>query len=196
LIILTIVMSLGLMAQTNAEKHAIEQLAAEKSEQFNAEKEQAIAWAKERGYPVRFKTEAGNTIELMGLKNGFPQYYTTLNAEGATVIKTDRLYPGSDAGFSLTGAGIIMGIWDGGAARSTHQEFVVDGQSKIFYGDDSEWDDHGTHVAATMVAVGAEPAARGMSYEADLVSFDWNNNISEMLHATYYDFIRVSQHSY
>lgn len=192
---LGMLLSIGAVAQSNPDKQAIEQLASEKSIEFHTEKENAITWALERGYPLRFKTEAGNTIELIRLSNGLPIYYSTLNAEGAAVIKTDRLYPGAGNGFSLTGDGIIMGIWDAGTARSSHQEFAVGDESKIYYGDDSEWDNHGTHVAATMVAVGTDPAARGMSYEAELVSFDWNDNTKEMLLATYQG-IRVSQHSY
>ncbi len=39
---------------------------------------------------------------------------------------------------------------------------------------------HSTHVAGTMIASGVDPSAIGMSYAADLIDFDWDNDESEM----------------
>jgi hypothetical protein len=128
----------------------------------------------------------------MFFENGVPVYNTTFNAGGAALINTNKVYPGGSAGLSLTGAGQTLGMWDGGRTRIEHQEFggratQMDGAATNNF--------HATHVAGTMIAAGVVPAAKGMSYAANLHAYDWNSDASEMTSAASAG-LKVSQHSY
>jgi subtilisin family serine protease len=106
-------------------------------------------------------------IELMFVdKLGRPVYYSTNNLIAAQTVSTDEVWPGGSGGYSLTGAGTdYLGIWDAGGVLLTHQEFggrvvQMDSPSATHY--------HSTHVAGTMIAVGVDPNAKGMAYQASL----------------------------
>jgi hypothetical protein len=117
-----------------------------------------------------------------------PLYYTTRNADAARMTRTDRVQA------IIGGApGITVGIWDIGAVRTTHQEFG----SRATYADDEPEivKDHATHVAGTLIAQGIDPAAKGMAYQADLVSYDWVYDLSEMASEASSGLL-LSNHSY
>ncbi|MBM3889238.1 MAG: hypothetical protein FJ388_08945, partial [Verrucomicrobia bacterium] len=98
------------------------------------------------------------------------------NVNAADTTNADQLRSGGGLGLNLTGAGVTVGVWDGGAVRSTHQEFggrvtVVDAVGNS---------DHATHVAGTVGASGVAAAARGMATSVSIRSRDWNNDTTEM----------------
>ena len=60
-----------------------------------------------------------------------PEYNITDNRDAARTSETDHLWT---APYSLDGSGMLIGEWDGGGVRTTHQEFggrvtQVDGPS-------------------------------------------------------------------
>lgn len=115
------------------------------------------------------------------------------NADAAATTRTSDVWPGGGAGYALTGSATPtaeLALWDGGIARSTHQELTgrVTTQPWIV-------DSHATHVAATMIGAGMDAQAKGMSYEASLHSYYWNNDTDEMWQAAL-DGLLVSNHSY
>ena len=121
-----------------------------------------------------------------------PEYYRTHNAQGAATISTDKVWPNGILGFNLAGQQMIVGEWDGGAVRTTHEAFggratVMDGSTTI--------SDHATHVGATMVGGTTNAQAKGMAYMANLNSYDWNNDDAEMALAAANGLL-VSNHSY
>lgn len=135
-------------------------------------------------------------IELMYLREGrFPVFYETQNINAARTLSTDDVWPGGSGGLFLTGSTTALGdlsIWDGGAVRTSHNEFggrasQEDGASTTSY--------HATHVAGTMIAAGVQSNARGMSYQAELACYDWNSDESEMASAAAAG-MEVSNHSY
>lgn len=148
--------------------------------------------ANELRIPVRMGN-ATSTAVLMGFtKTGKPLYYTTDNSVSAASTATDKLYPGGTAGLSLTGSGVIIGEWDGGGVLTTHQEFggratQMDSPASVNF--------HATHVAGTLIASGVQAAARGMSYQASLQAYDWDNDSTEMKNAAAAG-LKVSNHSY
>ena len=155
----------------------------------------AVARAQERGLPVRVERPDGTVQEVMELdESGEPLYFTTHNANaaistGANVLRTVT---------GLTGSGVVMGMWDGGAGRATHQEFAG---GRLVVKDGSASIDHATHVGGTMIASGVQTNARGMAVAATLDSYDWNNDTSEFIArgATgpgQADKLPVSNHSY
>jgi hypothetical protein len=98
----------------------------------------------------------------------------TYNVNAADTTNTDQLQPGGALGLNLTGAGLSVGVWDGGAVRTSHQEFV----GRVVSGDGSTaLDDHATHVAGTIGASGVNPAAKGMATGVRLLSYDWNERL-------------------
>jgi len=136
-------------------------------------------------------------VQLMFIdEHGRPVFNTTENLNAAATISTKQVWPGESGGFSLTGSATALGklgIWDGGGVLTTHQEFdgrvlQVDSPSGTHF--------HATHVAGTMVAEGQAPAAKGMSFEASLVAYDWDNDNSEMTSAANIMGMNVSNHSY
>lgn len=156
-------------------------------------------YAEAKNLAVRVET-AARTIELRSILRGIPQYYTTFNVDAADSVSADEVWPGGSTGFNLTGAGVRLGIWDGGGVRTWHFEFENRAtQRDVDFGTNF----HATHVAGTMVAGGLwdgnedfpAGASRGMSYEATIDCYDWSSDLDEM-DAAAQGGLRVSNHSY
>jgi PKD repeat protein len=162
---------------------------------FESQRSRAEAIAKEKGMSLRKELPNGTIIEFAGFdEKGKMLFDKTYNLGAGRTISTNKVWPGGTVGTSLTGAGMNnrLGIWDGGAVRTSHQEFQtravqVDGATAL--------SDHATHVAGTMVAGGVTANAKGMSYEAPLRAYDWNNDDAEMTSAAGAGML-VSNHSY
>ncbi|NLN94585.1 MAG: S8 family serine peptidase [Bacteroidales bacterium] len=122
---------------------------------------------------------------------GMPQSYITHNLNAARTTGTNKLWPGDSLGLNLTGNGYIIGIWDGGGVRTTHQEFG----SRVTIMDGASLRDHATHVGGTMIASGVVQTARGMAQQAVLRSYDWNDDYSEMASQAASG-LTLSNHSY
>ncbi|MFN3529880.1 MAG: S8 family serine peptidase [Bacteroidia bacterium] len=172
---------------------ALLQLQEQLQADFEKEKAELRAWAKARKLPLRFTDQEGREVELMGVdETGMPIYYMTNNVVAAHSTSTSRVWTGGLLGYNLNGQGMTVGEWDGGATRLTHQELVgraiqVDGATTL--------SNHATHVAGTLIAAGVQPNARGMAWQANLATHDWNNDTNEM-NAAAQNGLLVSNHSY
>lgn len=135
-------------------------------------------------------------IELIDiLPNGEKVFAKTYNAGAATTARATKLYNGGGLGLNIQGQGMIVGVWDGGSIRPTHQEFMVGGVSKISLMElEPESDNHATHVAGTIGAQGIVPSVRGVAFNSSIKSYDWTNDLSEMLFEA--PALLVSNHSY
>ena len=160
--------------------------------------EQLKQKAKEMNIP--FESEVNGVLyQLAGFEEetGRPLYYVTYNKAAAFGTSTSKLYPDSTT-FKLTGKGMRVYEWDGGGVLTTHQELKGRVTQKDNPGKTS---DHSTHVAGTLIASGVKTynnikgAAKGMAYEAELNSYDWNRNFYEMANATKEGAL-LSNHSY
>lgn len=141
------------------------------------------------------KDETG-TVEIMDvLPNGELILARTDNAGSALTARVNSLYGGGALNINIQGQNMIAGVWDEGSARDTHQEFMVDGTSKIAIWDGSASSNHATHVAGTIAAQGILPAARGIAFNASINSYRWDNDLAEML-AEAQQGLLVSNHSY
>lgn len=94
------------------------------------------------------------------------------NINAADTTNAQDLWAGGAGGYSLTGAGVRVGVFEateGGnfAIRTTHQEFAAGGGgSRVTMVDAftaGAYSSHATHVAGTIGAAGVDPAARGMA---------------------------------
>ncbi len=91
----------------------------------------------------------------------------------------DRVASGNAAlsGYALTGAGVRVGVWDEGHARSSHVSLA----SRVVERDLGGWGEHATHTTATLAGGAAGAAdALGMAPEARVWAFDWLLDASEM----------------
>ncbi len=167
---------------------------AELTADFELRKLAAEIWAAQHNVATRFDAP-DRAWELMDVVNDRPHYYITNNSNAA--ISTAANLIRNTSPYNVNGADWIVGVWDGGAIRTTHQEFVgrvtiMDGASAIF---------HATHVGGTVGAAGVVGSAMGMAPSVSLRSFDWNNDNGEMAQqgasvAGEENKIRISNHSY
>lgn len=168
-------------------------LAREWGQQYKVEREQALIKAKQKSWPTFNILPNNSVIEIQGLDDGGrPIYHHTQNVYAAQTVSTDRVWPGGSLGLNLSGDGMTIGEWDGGAVRGTHQELTgrvtqADGATTII--------NHSTHVAGTMIAAGVSTTAKGMSWQGHLLAYDWDNDVSEMASAAASGLL-LSNHSY
>jgi len=129
------------------------------------------------------------------LPNGEMIYAKTDNEGSGITARANKLYSGGSLGLNIQGQNMIAGVWDGGNIRSTHQEFVNGSVSKITNKDGSTLNDHATHVMGTIVAKGVVPSVKGIAFNASGISYDWGNDLAEMLTEASQGLL-VSNHSY
>ena len=137
-------------------------------------------------------------------RDGKPVYINTKNKESGALIKADQLYKGGSIGANITGEGMVVGVWDGGEVRSTHELLagkvtmqanqILDGvgANKSYGGNN-----HMTHVTGTIVGkdLANKPAARGIAHGAKALCYDWSNDLSEMADFGTKGYL-ISNHSY
>ena len=107
---------------SNYDLNYLDSLRVASETKFWLNKAKAIDFAREKLIPERFIDEKGNYNELMYIENSFPFYYTTHNAGSAITARVNRINSGGSAGLNLNGQGMILGIWDGGPVRGSHQD--------------------------------------------------------------------------
>ena len=81
------------------------------------------------------------------------------------------------APYNLGGSGVVIAEWDAGHAESTHSDL----SPRVTYGDTATVHYHSTHVAGTAIGSGALSGGtlRGMVPQANLVSYEWPDDITE-----------------
>lgn len=129
------------------------------------------------------------------LPTGEPLYIKTYNEGAATTARANHLYSGGTLGLNIQGQNMTAGVWDGGSVRSTHQEFTVGGVSKVISFDGAASINHATHVGGTIAARGVNSLVRGLAFNASLSSYNWTNDLAEMLSEASTGLL-VSNHSY
>lgn len=159
-------------------------------------------WAKDKGELTRKIYSNGKISELQGFYKGKPLVYKTHNRVAAKTVSTNKVQPGGTSGLDLQGDGLTVGVWDGGIAYNLHSSFkeTTGGPYHVFdYDDSTDYiSDHATHVTGTILADGDDNNARGMAEKAVVHSYDWNNDISEMIEASIIasNPLLLSNHSY
>ncbi len=178
-------------AQTETNVKALKQIASESAKRSKVTRTENAKLAKLLGIPLREELPSGVTREIWKFVNGKPLYYLTANLGAANTLSASRLWPGGDLVFNLSGSGVILGEWDAGVGRDTHQEY----EGRLTVKDGSGTHDHSGHVAGTMIAAGIDADAKGMSFEGLIHGYDWNNDSSEMASEAA-DGLQLSNHSY
>ena len=150
--------------------------ASEMADAEEARYEAVLARAKELSIPVRIDGPNNRVQILHDIRGDEPLYRTTLNANAA--ISTGANLIRQTSPYNLSGAGLRVGVWDGGSVRNTHQEFRTNRVVKR--NSSAANDDHATHVAGTIGATGVQASAKGMAPLVSIDSYDWNSDYAEM----------------
>jgi len=160
---------------------------------YTSEHQKALDMARQKNWPIKKRLQDGAVAELIRLApNGMPLYYITNNINAARTVSTNQVWPGGSTGLNLTGSGMLVGEWDAAGVLTSHQEF----NGRVTQRDTTDGlNNHSTHVAGTLIASGVQADAQGMSYEARLDAYDWNNDESEMAAAAGNGLL-LSNHSY
>lgn len=199
--------SIGLNAQTAQQRVEIKKLTnvselkslgLELSDFNLKEKRKAERIALQRGWEVQGRTLDGAYFELMKVTaDGTPIYYQTYNKNAAISTRANTLNSGGLLNLDLNGEGMLVHVWDGGHALTTHQEYDgPGGQNRVSIGDSGySTNYHSGHVMGTILSFGYQANAKGMAPKAYGVSYDWTNDSSEASSAAANSMI-LSNHSY
>ncbi|WP_326981646.1 S8 family serine peptidase [Chryseobacterium sp. MYb264] len=139
---------------------------------------------KRMGYR-EFISENDHQKQLIGADDqGYPQYYTTLNAGAAKMTKADNLYLGGGLGLTISGQNMLIGQWDYAKPRITHD--LLKGKINLYnHLQNSDISRHSTYIAGTLAGSNGEHEARGIAYGARINAYDWVNDVAEMLAEAY-----------
>jgi hypothetical protein len=155
-----------------------------------------------KAFNKRFYVD-GILYEIKDIIDGKPFYVSNQNQKSALATKTYRLHTGGSLGLNLDGENMLIGIWDGGKVLVNHVEFMnnqIPAVTRVTAPDalspSAPTDLHATHVAGTMVAKGVDIAAKGMAPKANLVSYNWTNDIAEVISQISTNSLLLSNHSY
>lgn len=148
----------------------------------------------------KYFVKNGSTYFLQKINRyGTPIYINTKNRESGKLIKADRLYSGGGLGLNISGQNMVVGVWDAGAVRHTHELFSTldDKVTQMDTPTTEGFDDHMTHVTGTIVggSIKNKPEARGIAFNASSYNYDFENDIDEMAEFADAGFL-VSNHSY
>ncbi|RIV52440.1 T9SS C-terminal target domain-containing protein [Flagellimonas taeanensis] len=146
-----------------------------------------------KAYRQTEKSNDGSQIELRDIgTDGTPLFYTTLNDPTSQASRAHTLYNEGLLNLGLNGGGMEVGVWDSGAALTTHQEFDArannaDGSTEVSL--------HATLVTGNLISSGVEPNAKGVAYGASAMTHDWTRDKIEVAEAAVNGLL-LSNHSY
>ena len=141
----------------------------------NAGLERARDKANAMGIPMRQERPDGTVRQIIDLdENGEFVINSTFNVNAAISTSTNFV---QSAPYNLDGTGWIVGVWDGGDVRASHQEF---GGNRVTVFNNVGLSSHATHVAGTIAALGVNSSAKGMATNARIDSYFFSSIISEL----------------
>ncbi len=198
LVVLCFLVCQNSLAQVDNQPKALQKIATQLQRVYQQRQQKLTRIAKMKHWSMVEVDSFGNQTILFGIdQKGYPHYKSVYNnSTSAITTNTQMVWPMGSGGYGLSGSSSVLanklGIWDGGAILSTHQELI----GRIAQKDAATTiSNHATHVAGTMIASGINSNAKGMSYGApNLKAWDFNNDISEI--AAEAANLLVSNHSY
>lgn len=186
-------LSIGLMSFTYAQEANVEKLkdlSQEFKSKFDANQKLISKIAQEKGID-----EARLKQHFLGKYGDYLVYIENTDTDQISIANVDKLYDNTIPGVVVTGEGMTVYQWDGGRIEATHSEFGDritnnEPESVAISG-------HATGVASIMAAAGVSPSAKGMAPDANVIGYDFFNNLTEISDesATNIDFM-LSNHSY
>ncbi|WP_281321828.1 S8 family serine peptidase [Flavobacterium aestivum] len=186
--------------RSNTNVSELESLSQKHKTEAEKNKQKAFKLAKTKGWKTSFTNKDGSVSELMSVTEDgkSPIYFATENVNAAKSTRTNYLNTGGGLGLNLNGQTMTAYVWDGGATLPTHNEFggrvsITDGVTTIVTTSNNS--QHANHVTGTIVAAGTVAASKGMAYQANARTNEWNNDLSEATTAATNGML-LSNHSY
>lgn len=168
--------------------------------------EQLAKLVKEKNIPYTYVTEGNVYHELVDYyPDGTPIYYQTYNSKASQTANINAIQ--SNWNLALTGKGITLGVFDTSVLYDKHVEFLNSSnirlrspsvsadatfEQKRYY---LNLQEHSTHVSGTIKAEGINSFAKGLANQVNLWSYDWKNDILDMMKASEEGML-ISNHSY
>lgn len=150
--------------------------------------------------------ENGYVYSIVGVdENGALKYYRTYNnTPQNSSLQTANAKPLHTAG--ITGAGMKVGVWDGGVGLPNHEGYktgrytIKDSGNTMASGAASQLGrNHSAHVAGTIASKAfLSGETKGFAYDANVYAYNWDNDLAEMAAAAAntQNPIFTSNHSY
>ncbi len=158
-------------AQEKVNKEELQKIAEEAQLKYDEAKVYEELYIKPyHHFPEEVSYEGVNSV-------GVHEYISVDSQTQINSMNVDYLYDNSIPGVAVTGQGYRAYIWDGGAIRTTHQDFEGRATNIQTSGSGS----HSTPVAGVIIGAGLNPAAKGMAYQANIFGYNYTNNIPEMI---------------
>lgn len=156
----------------------------------------ALTQAAIKGWPVIKSYPDGEKGVLVFVDDsGAPVYAKSTNADAAISTRTDYLHSGGGLGLDIEGENMTLYVWEVSTPDITHPEFG----GRITLGGDTTMpiSNHPNRVLGTALALGLDPAARGMMphENAGAIVFTSANDLDEAADQ-FENGMLVSNHSY
>jgi len=184
----------GISAMAQSE-HALKKLAAENDSTESLRKQRVFQYCVKHNVSPRFTRNGKAYIMSDVTLSGIPIFEKTHNSGASRTVGVNELRTGGSLGLNLTGSNMRVGVWDGGRVKNDHVELtgritVIDGSSDL--------STHATHVTGTILASGINASAKGMAPNATAFSYDFSNDLTEMIAVAKPDqtTLLFSNHSY
>ncbi|MEJ1221587.1 S8 family serine peptidase [Sediminicola sp. 1XM1-17] len=199
LTLLTSVLSFGqnreqaLRIQEETNVSDIQSFTSELKKDFTTSRSKVLSMAKANGWKISETLKDGNFVELQEVgPDGAPIYYSTFSDNVSQVSRANALYSNGALQLDLSGEGMQVGVWDGGVALSSHQEF----DTRANIGDAANSvSAHATMVLGTLIASGVKEKAKGVAFKANATTNDWSRDKIEVAEAAANGLL-LSNHSY
>lgn len=167
-------------------------------ESYQIEFQKTRQLADQKGWPLQIKRGNNQVLTLQRADAlGQPVYYSTHSSPISLATRTDALYKGGSLGLNLNGSNPAVrnriALWDGGKARPDHRELTGKIQQNDLLTPQAA-NDHATHMAGIMVGTGIYQNARGMAFGANLRTWDFSNDLSEI--SVQAPTLLISNHAY
>ncbi len=171
----------------------IQSFTSELKKDFTTSRSKMLSMAKANGWKISETLENGNFVELQDVgPDGAPIYYSTFSDNVSQVSRANALYSNGSLNLDLSGEGMQVGVWDGGVALASHQEF----DTRANIGDAGNTvSAHATMVMGTLIASGVKEKAKGVAYKANATTQDWSRDKIEVAEAAANGLL-LSNHSY
>lgn len=171
----------------------IQSFTTELKKEFSTSRSKVLSMAKANGWKISETLENGNFVELQEVgPDGTPIYYSTFSDNVSQVSRASSLYTNGSLHLNLNGEGMQVGVWDGGVALASHQEF----DTRANIGDASNTvSAHATMVMGTLIASGVKEKAKGVAFKAQATTHDWSRDKIEVAEAAANGLL-LSNHSY
>ena len=103
------------------------------------------------------------------------------NYNAKLTSNVDEILPGGSSGYNLDGTGVMIGMWDGGSVRDTHEQIRGRAQNMT----SATIHPHSCHVAGTMIGCGTPyyVEAGGMAPKAKLQAWPYIYNYMDEVNA-------------